>query len=126
MAFARELIGAGFSAGQAESIGGQYRALTALGSSLATAAPVTASITVVGSANGTLGVSLPSVEVGAEVWLFNNSGSTCPVYPDASTVAICVPGTGLGSAGTAFSLLTYKTAIFKRATATQWLVCVTV
>lgn len=123
MAMAKELVNAGFAPGQAVAIGGQYVALTALGSSLATCAPVTASMVVVASADGTKGVTLPAVEVGAEIWIFNNSGSTCPVYPDASTVAICVPGTGLGSVGSAYSQLTYKTSIYKRVTSTQWLVC---
>lgn len=121
MALATELMGVGFSAGQASGTGGQYVALTATGSSLATAATVTASMCVIASADGTKGVRLAG-QVGDEVWMFNNSGSTCPVYPDTSSVAICVPGTGLGTAGSAFSLLTYKTAIAKKVTSTQWLI----
>jgi hypothetical protein len=121
MALAKELMGVGFSAGQASNIGGQYVALTALGTSQATAAPVLASMVVIASADGTKGVTLPACEAGAEIWLFNNSGSTCPVYPDVGA-AICVPGTGLGSANTAYSQLTYKTSIYKRVTSTQWLV----
>jgi len=123
MALAKELMGVGFSGGQATGIGGQYVALTALGSSLATAATVTAGNVVIGSANGTLGVRLEG-QVGDEIWLFNNSASTCPVYPDTASVAICVPGTGLGSAGSAFSLLTYKSATAKKVTSTQWLIVV--
>ena len=121
MALASELVGSSFSAGQAGGVGGQYVALTATGSSLATAATVTASMCVIASADGTKGVRLAG-QVGDEVWLFNNSGSTCPVYPDTASVAICVPGTGLGTAGSAFSLLTYKTALAKKVTTTQWLI----
>lgn len=123
MALATELMGAGFSGGQASGVGGQYAALTAAGSSLATATTVTAGNAVIASADGTKGVRLNG-QAGDTVWLFNNSGSTCPVYPDTSSVAIAVPGTGLGTAGSAFSLLTYKVAAFKKITSTQWLVIV--
>lgn len=121
MALAKELIGLGMPAGLAAGLGGQYGAVTAAGSSQTTATDVNSSMSVIASADGTKGVQLPAVEVGAEIWLFNNAGSTCPVYPD-SGAAICVPGTGLGSADAAFSLLTYKTGIFKKVTSTQWLV----
>lgn len=120
MALAKELTGLGFSAQQASGIGGQYAPLTAAGSSQATATAVSASMIVVASADGTKGLTLPAVEVGAEIWIFNNSASTCPVYPDVGA-AIAVAGTGLGSANAAFSQLTYKTTIYKRVTSTQWL-----
>src|SRR3990167_4869103 len=112
MALAKELMGLGFSAAQASGVGGQYAALTAAGSSQATATLVSASMVVVGSADCTKGLILPACEVGAEIWVFNNSASTCPVYPD-SGAAIAVAGTGLGSADSAFSQLTYKTTIYK-------------
>lgn len=120
MALAKELMGVGFSAGAASNIGGQYAALTATGSSQATATTVTASMVVVASADGTKGLTLPACEVGAEIWVFNNSASTCPVYPDVGA-AISVAGTGLGSGNSAFSQLTYKATIYKRVTTTQWL-----
>jgi hypothetical protein len=120
MTLAKELMGLGMSAGLASGIGGQYVSLTAAGSSQATATPVTASMVVVASADGTKGLVLPACEVGAEIWVFNNSGSTCPVYPDVGA-AIAVAGTGLGTANSAFSQLTYKTTIYKRVTSTQWL-----
>lgn len=120
MALAKELMGLGFSAGQASGIGGQYAALTAAGSSQATATLVSASMVVVASADGTKGLVLPACEPGAEIWIFNNSASTCPVYPDAGA-AIAVVGTGLGTANSAFSQLTYKATIYKRLTSTQWL-----
>ena len=122
MALAKELMGVGFSGGQATGIGGQYAALTAAGSSLATATTITAGNVVVASADGTKGIRL-SGDVGDEVWVFNNSGSTCPVYPDTASVAISVPGTGLGVAGSAYSQLTYKVSVYKKITTTQWLVC---
>jgi hypothetical protein len=120
MALGKELTGLGFSPAQASGIGGQYAAVTAAGSSQTDAATIGASMGVVAGADGTKGVILPACEVGAEIWLFNNAGSTLKVYPD-SGAAIAVAGTGLGSANAAFSQLTYKTTIYKRVTSTQWL-----
>lgn len=120
MAMAKEMMGGGLSAGQALAIGGGYSALAALGSSQATAAPITASMTIVSGADGTKGVILPAGQVGDVVWVFNNSGSTCPVYPDAGA-AIAVAGTGLGTANAAFSQLTYKTTIYINVSSAQWL-----
>lgn len=119
MAYAKELVGSGMSPGEASGIGGQYNAVTALGSSQATAAPLTASMSVVASADGTKGVILQG-QVGDEVWVFNNSASTLKVYPPTGA-AIAVVGTGLGTGNAAFSQLTYKTTIYKCLTSTQWL-----
>jgi len=120
MALAKELMGLGFPGAQASGIGGQGGSLAALGTSLATGAPVTAGITIVTGADGTTGVTLVG-GVGDSVWLFNNSASTLKVYGDASTVAISVAGTGLGSAGSAFSQLTYKATLYIKQSTTQWL-----
>lgn len=126
MAFANELMGLGFSAGQAAGIGGGYAAVTAAGAGSANtdATLIQAGANVVAGADGTKGVVLPACEVGAEAWIFNNSGSTLKVWPDTGA-AIPVTGTGLGTASAAYSLLTYKTALLKRVTSTQWLMVVT-
>lgn len=118
MAYAKELIPA-FPAGQAGAIGGQYNAVTATGSAITDAASVVSSMGIVAGADGTKGVILNG-QVGDEVWLFNNSASTLKVYPETSSVAIAVPGTGLGTGGAAFSHLTYKVVIYKKVTSTQW------
>lgn len=120
MAYAKELMGVGFSGGQAGGVGGQYAAITAAGSTIADAAALTASNCVVSSADGTKGVILQG-QVGDEVTVFNNAGSTLKVYPQTSSVAISVAGTGLGTAGAAFSQLTYKCTTYKMVTSTQWL-----
>lgn len=117
MAYAKELVGA-FPAGQARAIGGQYAAITAAGSAQTDAATLTASMCVVGSADGTKGVILAG-EVGDEVWVFNNSGSTLKVYPETDA-AIAVPGTGLGTANAAYSHTTYAVVAYKKMTTTQW------
>jgi hypothetical protein len=119
MAYAKELVGVGLSPGTAAGIGGQYNAVTALGSAQSDAAPLTASMSIVASADGTKGVILQG-QVGDEVWVFNNSASTLKVYPPTGA-AISVAGTGLGTGNAAFSQLTYKTTIYKCITSTQWL-----
>jgi len=121
MAFPKELLPMGVPPGQAQAMGGQYGALAALGSTQTDAALVVSSLGVISGADGTKGIILPAVEPGSTCTLFNNSGSTLKVYPNTGS-AICVPGTGLGSANAAFSHLTYKNAIYTCITSTQWLV----
>lgn len=121
MAFATEVMGAGFSAGQARALGGQYASVSAAGSAQSDGTVISAGMNVVAGADGTKGVTLKAAQPGDSCWIFNNSGSTLKVYPP-SGAAIAVNGTGLGSANAAFSHLTYKSAIYKCLTATQWLV----
>ena len=124
MAYAKELVGVGVPPGTATGMGGQYSAVTAAGSAITDATVVKASMGVVSGADGTKGVLLQG-DVGDEVWLFNDSASTLKVYPDTTSVAIAVPGTGVGTAGAAFSHLTYKAVVYKKVTSTQWLPLVT-
>lgn len=124
MAYASEIMGGGTSAGQASAMGGQSASLAALGSVQGDAAPVVASISIVTAADGTKGVILKAAAIGDEVWLYNNASSTLKVYPPTGA-AITVTGTGLGSANAAFSLLTFKTGLFKCQSATQWFCVVT-
>lgn len=119
MALAKDVMGGGFSAGQALALGGNYAAITATGSAQTDAATLSASNCVVAGADGTKGVILTG-DVGDSVWVFNNSGSTLKVYPNTGA-AIAVAGTGLGTANAAFSQLTYKTTEYKKITSTQWL-----
>ena len=119
MALAREIMQGGLSAGTAKAIGGGYVTVAAAGSVIGDATPVTASMCIVTGANATTGVSIGG-EVGDEVWVFNNSGSTLKVCPE-SAAAISVAGTGLGTAAAAFSQLTYKATIYKKVSTTQWL-----
>ena len=125
MAYASEIVKAGgISPGSAAGIGGQYQAVTATGSVIGDAAGLTASMCVVAGGDGTKGVALQG-QVGDEVWVFNNSGSTLKVWPHSSSAAIDVTGTGLGTVAAAHSLLTYKVGLYKQVTSTHWLVVVT-
>jgi hypothetical protein len=125
MALAKELMGAGFSAGQAIASGGAYAAVVAAGSAQGDATLIGASMNMVTGADGSKGVRLPAAQVGDELWVFNNAGSTLKVYPP-SGAAISVGGTGVGSGDAAFSQLTYKASLYKCLTATQWLVITSV
>lgn len=119
MALSKDVMGGGFSAGQARALGGGYAAITATGSTQTDAAVLSASNCVVAGADGTKGVIL-SGNVGDSVQVFNNSASTLKVYPDTSA-AIAVPATGLGSANAAYSHTTYASVTYKKITSTQWL-----
>lgn len=120
MALSKEVMGGGFSAGQAAALGGGYAAVTATGSSQATAATLTATNCVVAGADGTKAVIL-NCNVGDSQYVFNNSASTLKVYGQTGT-AIAVPGTGLGSANAAYDHTTYAVVIYTRITSTQYLV----
>ncbi len=118
MAFPYEMMGGGTSAGQAIAIVGRGGSVAALGSTQTDAAPVVASVSIVTAADGTKGVRLPAVAPGSSCTLFNDSGSTCKVWPPVGA-AITVVGTGLGTANAAHSMLTYKTVIYTWQSATQ-------
>ncbi len=120
MAFAKELVSGALSPGTAGTIGGQYAAVTAAGSVQGDATALGSSLSIIAGADGTKGIILPAAQVGDQATVFNNSASTLKVWPDVGA-AIAVPGTGLGTANTAFSHLTYKTVIYTRVTSTQWL-----
>ena len=118
MAMAKEIMGGGFSAGQAQAVGGLGSTLVATGSVQGDAAPALTSIAIVTGADGTKGVGIPALPIGDEVWFYNNSSSTLKVWPPTGS-AITVTGTGLGTANASFALLTFKAGLFKVQSATQ-------
>ena len=121
MATAIERMQGGLSAGTAKALGGGYASVAAAGSTQGTATAIVSSRVLVGSADGAKGVILPAGEPGDEITLINNSSSTLLVYPQTGA-AITVPGTGLGSANTAYSQVTYAVATYTMLTSTQWCV----
>lgn len=125
MALASELVGGGFSPGQAAAAGGAANsAVAAAGSVQGDATAVKSSIVIATGADGTKGVILPAGMVGDEMWVFNSSASTLKVYPPVGA-AICVTGSGLGTVNAAHSLLTFKCAVYKILSSTQLLVVLT-
>ena len=125
MALATERMGGGMSAGEAKAAGGLPVTLVVTGasSSQALAAPIKASNVIFSGGDGTKSASLPDGENGDMVQCFNNSGSTVPVFPPVGG-AICVPGTGLGSANASYAHTTYASVIYtcQNAATQQWMV----
>lgn len=121
MALSKDVMGGGFSAGQAHSLNGNYASIAATGSSLSTAAAITASMTIITAADGTKAVRLVG-DIGDSLFMFNNSASTLKVYPGSTSEAIAVPGTGLGTGGAAYDHTTYATCEYIKISSTQWLV----
>ena len=124
MALAKEIMGGGLSAGQAQAIGGQGVSLAGTGTIQGDAAEIKSSIVIATGADGTVGIRLPAGQVGDEVWVFNNSASTLKVWPNVGA-GITVTGTGLGTANSSYAHLTYKTVLYKMQSATQWFNVVT-
>lgn len=118
MALAKTLMGAGFSAGQASAIGGNYTAYAAAGSTNADATAIGAGASVVTGADGTKGVILTG-QAGDSITIVNNSGSTLKVYP-TSGAAIVVPGSGMGTTDAAYSHTTYAVVTYRCLTSTLW------
>lgn len=117
MPLAKDYVG--ISAVTAQSLQGSRNvSVTAAGSILADATQLNASIVIVAGADGTVGVKLPQVGQG-DVTIWNNAASALKVYGGQSTVAIGTPGTGLGTAGVAFSLAANQSAKFIFASTTQ-------
>lgn len=122
MALAKDLVPA-FPAGQAVANGGQVNsALAALGSTLATGAPITSSITIVTGGDGTKCVTLPSMSPGDSCFIFNSSASNLPIFPPTSLVALSITGSGVGTVGSSVTCAAWKMALCVCATSTQYLV----
>ncbi len=123
MALVTEIMGGGFSAGQALAIGGGAGSVAATGasSSQALAALVKSSTMIITGGDGTKSVVLPDVQPGESVVLFNNSGSTVPVFPPVGS-AIAVPGTGLGTLNASYAHTTYACCKYICQSGTQWFV----
>lgn len=118
--FGNQLMGAGFSAGQASALlgGNVGTAISAAGTTLATATDLAATVNLVSTATAGQGVQLPSgCSVGDVVVVFNdNTGATFLVYPDSSSNKI-----NQLSAGTGVNLATNTSCIFMKATGTRWI-----
>lgn len=109
-----------YPAGQAVASFGQSNAgLAAAGTNLATATPIRVSNTIVTGATGATGVALPMMAPGESLTIFNNSASSLLIYPPA-TVAISITGSGMGTAGVALTLTTFRGSTIRAYSATQY------
>ena len=124
MTMASERVNGSISAGAAIAMGGTGASVAATGSVVGDAAAINASIVIATGADATKGVLLPAAQPGDTVWMFNNSASDLVVYPNTGA-AICLTGTGLGTANTAYTHTAHKTVLYKMQSSTQWFVKVT-
>lgn len=117
MTTAAELVAAGFSAGQAKAVGGQFAAsVSAAGSTLSDATALVASNSNVTSVSAGQGVRLANSEIGDEYDVYNASASVdLLVYPPTSSATLNQLG-----AGVAGVLPPLTAASFKKRTATAW------
>ena len=117
---ASQLMGAGFSAGQASALIGPSptTAISAAGTTLGTATALAAVTNLVSTATSAQGVKLPTTAVTNDWCLvFNdNTGTSITVYPDTSSNKI----NNLATAGG--FLLANNTAMFAvKVSSTRWL-----
>ena len=117
-ALAAQIMGGGFSAGQVQAMNGSINnAITAAGTTRATATALTNAVVNVGTATALQGVALPVLSVpGDEIVIFNSSGNTIVVYPQSATAKFNSLGAGSG-----FNLGTGTGVQLNMITNTQWM-----
>ena len=117
MALARNIMKGGWSAGNAKAVNGAVAtALTAAGTTLATALALTADTNVIGTCASGAGVQLPSAEIGDSCEIYNGGANQCVVYPDAAANQI-----NAITAGSGFILATTTSCFCRKITATRWI-----
>ena len=116
MAIAIDVMKGGLSAGTAKAMGGQVQnAVSAAGTTLATATVLKASMNRVSTVGASSGVALPAGMMPCDsVVVFNAGANLLTVYPPRSTVAI-----NQLSAGTGMSLPMQTGALIYMSTSTQ-------
>ena len=111
-----QVMGGGFSAGQVSALQGSVNAaVTAAGTTLATATDLTAAINMVTTATADQGVSLPDMGNGDSLLIYNDTSVTIKVYPEDSSSAI-----NQLSAGSGFNLATNTGCFVVRLNSTQF------
>ena len=97
MALAKDIMGGGFSAGQAQAIQGTINAsVSAAGTVITDATDLTASNNLITTAAASSGVQLPSVPLGDSVMVYNGGANAVKVYPHATTAQINSAAVGVG------------------------------
>ena len=115
MALAREIMGGGFSSGQAKAMGGGVNSsISAAGTTQTTATLLNTSINVITTAASLSGVRLPVVEIGDELLILNLGANTCIVYPDTGSTINALP------ANTGFQLASNTGCQVNKFTASKW------
>lgn len=116
MATAKDIMGGGFSAGQAQAIGGQTAAtVTAAGTIITDAFDLVASNNYISTAAASTGVQLPNTPLGDSVWVYNGGANAVKVYPHSATGTI-----NSSAAGIAVTCPVNTLMRFARWTSTKW------
>ena len=118
-ALASQVMAGGFSAGQATALNGTLKtAISAAGTTLATATALTNATNLVSTAAAGAGVALPTAAaIGDTVYVFNDgSGNTMVVYPHKSTAQI-----NNVTAGSGINLANNTACYFTMISATRWI-----
>lgn len=117
MSSAKELIGLGVPAAQANTLGFTVSSKTAAGTTQAAATLLTTNLTIVTSAGGADSVRLPANGIGGGPYIVAAiSSTTVQVFPPTGGA---IQG---GSTDAAFNVAQNKTAMFFKTTATAWVV----
>lgn len=116
MALAKNLMGAGLSSGQVRALNGASinSAITAAGTTQATATALTADVNIITTATTGQGVSLYNGVIGDSQEVFNNTSADTRVYPPTGG------NVNQLSANSGFVLAPYTAVMCKKMTATQW------
>lgn len=116
MALAKDIMGGGFSAGQAQAIQGTINsAVSAAGTVITDATDLDASNNYISTAAASSGVQLPSVPLGDSVLVYNGGANPVKVYPHDASSTI-----NSASAGVAVSCPVNTLMSFYRWTSTKW------
>ena len=116
MGLSKNMMGGGFSAGQAKAINGAVATgLTAAGTVIGDALDLTADLNIIGTAAASTGVQLPSCEVGDSCQIYNGGANAVKVYPDSSSNTI-----NQLSAGSAMLLATNTACQYFKISSTRW------
>lgn len=117
MALAREIMQGGVSGQGARLMQGVVSsAVSAAGTTLATATALTTSHNIVTTVGASSGVALPAADLMDEVFVYNGTGTNAlRVYPNTSSETI-----NQIAAGGAMQLAPYTGCMFKKATGTIW------
>lgn len=120
MAIPSRILASGNSPLATISIAGDgATALTATGTTQATALQLSAVMNAMGTTAASTGVKLPPCEAGAVVYIYNGGASTLQVYSNETT-GVTMNAAVAGSTGVALGTL--KTAICLGTSATTWAV----
>lgn len=116
MALARNIMGGGFSAGQAVAINGNIAsAVSAAGTTQGTATALRADVNFLTTVAASSGAILASCQPGDSQIVYNAGANTLTVYPDSGSR---ING---GSTNVGVSLATNTACVYIRVTTTRWI-----